>query len=824
MESQHKKQLEIKRHSRDLGADIRCKNQPKDINDILKSLALSIPSGQFILNEDGDLQHAISLLPTLSPTQVNGTLLLQVVQQALASDRTTNSTAQTSAALVAACMAHYQNALAKQGEVAEWHYRLGTIHAEVQHISEAIACYNKAINLNPDYAEVYFSLGNITLNQQEYERAIALYQKAIQLKPEFAKPYVNLAFIWERQGKLDEAIDNLEQAVRLQPDFAEAHSNLAALLYQNNLPEQAIASYRIALDLKPEYLPARLGLVTALIQSQKLDEAFNYLQHLPETNPSYSITYYELGIAYARQNRLDEAIACYQNTLRTQPQHVEAWENMGNAMYLQGMAEAAIDCYQQVLTLDSDRPNAYRKYRLTLPIMYDTAEQIEYWRQRFTQGLTDFSRQIDIKLETGTEVDKLWALDSIKVDTNFYLPYQAQNDLDLQTQYGRTIHRIMAANYPQWIQPLEMPPIAPGEKIRIGYISNYLRMHSGGRWVLNWLRYRDRQTFEVYSYLVDSKADFFTKEFERESDCFHHIPDDIEKICDRVRADNLHILVFTDLNMHPLTTQLAGLRLAPVQCNCWGHPVTSGLPTIDYYLSSALMEPDDARSHYSETLVRLPKLGFSYSKPVLPTVRKCRVDFGLPEDAIVYLCSQSLYKYLPQYDYIFAAIAQHVSKAKFLFLANRSSYVTEQFCRRLYSAFDRVGLNSQDFCIIFPGLYWQDYLNLNLVSDIFLDTFDWSGGNSSLEAIACGLPIVTCPGEFMRGRHTYAFLQIIGTTETIAQTEDEYIEIATKLGLDSTWRQAIIDKMQERLNLLYEDITCVQGLEAFYKSVILERS
>jgi predicted O-linked N-acetylglucosamine transferase (SPINDLY family) len=821
VEDRCKEPLELEEHSQDLGTvGIDCKIPPEDINDLLKALLKSFPSDLFVPNEDVNLQQAIALLPALSPLLVDSALLLQVVQQILAFDKTASSIT----ALVSACIAHYQNALAGQENVAEWHYRLGTIYAEIYQTNEAIACYNKAIELNPNYAEAYFSLGNISLSQQEYEKAIALYQRAIHLKPEFAKPYVNLAFIWERQGNLDEAISNLEQAIQLQPDFTEAHSNLAALLHQKNLPEQAIVLYRTALDIKPEYAPARLGLVRVLIQSQKLDEAYDCLQYLPDTNPGYPTTYYELGIAYAQQNKLDKAIACYQNALRVRPQHVDAWENMGNAAYLQGMAEAAIECYRQVLTLDRDRPNAYRKYRLTLPIVYDTAEQIDRWRQRFIEGLADFSAQVDRKLATGKATDKAWALNSIGVDTNFYLAYQGQNDLELQVQYGQIIHRIMGANYPQWVGPLEMPPLAKGEKIRIGYISNYLRMHSGGRWALNWLRYRDRQSFEVYSYSVDLKTDFLTQEFERESDYFYHIPDDIEKVCARVRADNLHILVFTDINMHPLTTKLAGLRLAPVQCNCWGHPVTSGLPTIDYYLSSDLMEPEDAQVHYAETLVRLPNLGFSYSKPALPTACKRRADFGLTEDAIIYLCSQSLYKYLPQYDYIFAAIAQHVPKAKFVFLDNRSSHITKLFCRRLYSSFERVGLNSQDFCIVFPGLYWQDYLNLNLLSDIFLDTFDWSGGNSSLEAIACGLPVVTCPGKFMRGRHTYAFLQIVAIAETIARTETEYIEIAAKLGLDSTWRQGIVYKMRERLDLLYDDLTCVQGLETFYKSVILQGS
>ncbi|WP_366517184.1 MULTISPECIES: hypothetical protein [unclassified Microcoleus] len=117
----------------------------------------------------------------------------------------------------------------------------------------------------------------------------------------------------------------------------------------------------------------------------------------------------------------------------------------------------------------------------------------------------------------------------------------------------------------------------------------------------------------------------------------------------------------------------------------------------------------------------------------------------------------------------------------------------------------------------------QEYIAMNFLADVFLDTFTWSGGNTSLEAIACNLPIVTCPGEFMRGLHAYSFLKMLGVTETIAQNEEEYIEIAVKLGLDSEWRRDISQRMSERHALLFDDKVCVTALESFYQGVVRER-
>jgi predicted O-linked N-acetylglucosamine transferase (SPINDLY family) len=255
----------------------------------------------------------------------------------------------------------------------------------------------------------------------------------------------------------------------------------------------------------------------------------------------------------------------------------------------------------------------------------------------------------------------------------------------------------------------------------------------------------------------------------------------------------------------------------------WGHPVTSGLPTIDYFLSSDLMEPQNAQSHYCEKLVCLPNIGICYQKPPIPERTKSRSDLNLREDAVIYLCCQSLFKYLPQFDSIFVQIARRVPHAQFVFISHPVAAITTQFKSRLCRVFANFNLNYKDYCVILPRLERMDYLNLNLVSNIFLDAFSWSGGNTTLEAIACGLPIVTCPGELMRSRHSYGILKMMGITETIAQDEIEYVDIAVRLGLDTNWRQEIVQKIHERHHWLYDDKTCVAALEDFYQKVVLSQ-
>jgi predicted O-linked N-acetylglucosamine transferase (SPINDLY family) len=368
-----------------------------------------------------------------------------------------------------------------------------------------------------------------------------------------------------------------------------------------------------------------------------------------------------------------------------------------------------------------------------------------------------------------------------------------------------------------------MPQISHQGKIRVGYISAYFRTHTVASLTLGWLKKCDKQKFEIYSYYIGSKADLTTEKIRCYSDSFYHNYGNLNTLCEQVIADKLHILVFTDIGMDSLTTYIAGLRLAPLQCMTWGHPVTSGLPTIDYFLSSDLMEPQNAQSHYCEKLVNLPNIGLCYQKPDVPELTKSRSELNLREDAIIYLCCQSLFKYLPQFDAIFAQMAQRVPQAQFAFISHPVAAITAQFRARLSRAFATLKLNYENYCVILPRLERIDYFNLNLLSNVFLDTFSWSGGNTTLEAIACGLPIVTCPGKLMRGRHSYGILKMMGVTETIANDEIEYVEIAVRLGIDTNWRQEIVQKSYERRRWLYDDKTCVAALEDFYQKVVLSQ-
>jgi protein O-GlcNAc transferase len=268
--------------------------------------------------------------------------------------------------------------------------------------------------------------------------------------------------------------------------------------------------------------------------------------------------------------------------------------------------------------------------------------------------------------------------------------------------------------------------------------------------------------------------------------------------------------------MDKVTAQLAAQRLASVQCTSWGHPVTSGFPTIDYFISSDLMEPPAGDEHYSEQLVRLPNLSIYYEPSIKPLPALARAELGLRSGAVVYWCCQSLPKYLPQFDAVFARIAREVGDCQFTFIAfSGGPHVTENFRSRLDRAFAAEGLQAADHCVVLPRLAPDRFVAAIGQCDVVLDSIGWSGCNSTLESLAHNVPIVTLTGELMRGRHTTAILTRMGISETIARTVNEYVSIAIGLGRNAAVRAAVRAKVEANKHRIYRDHDCIGALEAF---------
>jgi predicted O-linked N-acetylglucosamine transferase (SPINDLY family) len=376
------------------------------------------------------------------------------------------------------------------------------------------------------------------------------------------------------------------------------------------------------------------------------------------------------------------------------------------------------------------------------------------------------------------------------------------------------ICRIMAARYGP--APLPGPPAA-GEPVRVGIVSGFFRRHSNWKIPISgWLSQLDRRRFRLFGYHTGRETDEETRTAAGLCARFVQGPLPIEGWRRAILDDAPHVLIYPEVGMDPVAAQLAAQRLAPVQTNAWGHPETSGFPALDFFLSSDLMEPVDAQDHYTERLVRLPNLSIYYEPPDHGPSTVTRSDLGLRPDATVYWCSQVIYKYLPQFDQLFPRIAREVGDCQFVFIRfPGAAHVTDVLRRRLDAAFAAFGLKADDHCVILQRLDPGRYAAAASCCDVTLDSIGWSGCNSILECLAHDLPVVTLPGDLMRGRHTAAMLEMMGVTETIANSIDDYVAAAVRLGRDTQWRTELRSRIAANKHRLERDRACITVLEDF---------
>jgi len=697
---------------------------------------------------------------------------------------------------------------------ADYHNSLGEAYRQDGQLESAIESYRCCLALKPDYAEVWMNLGLAYQSNNDRSGAISAYENAIKLKGNLRVALNNLGVLYRQTEEYEKAIGVLNQAIKVNPKNGIAYDNLGLVYQSKEEYDRAIFYHREAIKLNPQDYQAYNNLGNAYQGLNQIDQAIEcYLQTI-KINPNFCEVYINFGNALCNWGRFREAIPYFEKGLECRPQWIETITALGNAYRDLGLGNEAIKYYQQALAINPDHAPALWNYHLMLPVIYRNVDEVREWRSRFTNGLLTISKWVET-------ADPKIALQGLSSISTFYLQYQGQNDRELQQQFGRLSTQIMAANYPHWAGNRSQQS-GNDRKLKVGFTSTFFREHTVAKLFQGWIEHLDRNYFDVYVYFTGKKSDRFTTQIASYCQHFYHIFSSIEAVIQQIIKDSLDVLIFTDVGMSPTVDRMAALRLAPVQCLAWGHPITSGMDTIDFFLSSALMEPPDGADHYTEKLVLLPGISITYKTPLLPVVPKQRSEFNLTIDDVVYLSCQSLYKYLPQFDFVFPAIAQQVKRSKFVFIESlHSEEITELFQARLADAFQSYHLNYEDHCLFVQRLTPNDYLSLNLASDIYLDTIEWSGGNTTLEAIACNLPIVTTPGRFMRGRHSFAMLKQMGITETIGDDLNSYIDIAIRLGNDQQWRATIKAKMKERQNLLFDDRSPTDYLSSFLRNLFL---
>ncbi|MCB0194756.1 MAG: hypothetical protein KDJ65_22585 [Anaerolineae bacterium] len=496
---------------------------------------------------------------------------------------------------------------------------------------------------------------------------------------------------------------------------------------------------------------------------------------------------------------LTEVETHYRAAILLNPTEATAYHNLGLLLNWQGRAAEALSLLEIARLLN---PTSRYKYdsALVLPKIYQSRAEIEQWRQHQINQLVWLE-------QTGIRFDS----DQEKYAPNFYLAYQGFND--------KAIHETIARLYLSPSEPFMTQPSPPEGKIHIGFISAHFKAHTITRLNQGLIANLSRDKFIVTLFVLEDKIDDFVDFLKACVDQYVVLPQNLPDAREKIRHFQPDILYYTDIGMEEVTYALATTRLASVQCVTWGHPVTTGLKTIDYFISSKLFERSQAQYHYTEKLVLMKGPTIFYTPPTLPQPQQGREFFGLSPQAHIYLCPQTLFKFHPDFDYILESILEGDPLGQLVLIEGQvrqwQDILLQRFKQTIPQVVDRV-------CIL-PAQSHENFLNLLAVADVMLDTIHFGGGNTTLEALALGTPVVTLPSEFLRGRLTYGFYQKMGLSDCIAHNPKQYVEIALKLGLDPIYRAEVSQNIIAAHPLLFENIATVREFEQFFITVLLQQ-
>jgi protein O-GlcNAc transferase len=589
--------------------------------------------------------------------------------------------------------------------------------------------------------------------------AEAIYRQILAQHPNRVEALHLLGMLAAQQGRLDSAIELLRQAIRLKPGFAEAYDMLANALKAAGKLDEALAAYRRAIELKPDLAESHSNLGNVLLELRQFDEAITSYQQAIRLKPNHTGVYCNLGTALYANEQTDDAIAAFRHAVQLKPDFALAHNNLGNALKDIGQLDEAIAAYRQAIRLKPDFMFAHSNllYALHYHPGYD-AKTIYEEHRRWNHQFAEPARK-------------------------FIRPHTNNRD--------------------------------PDRRLRIGYVSPDFRECPIGPTLLPLLREHDHQQMEIFCYSHVLRPDARTDQLRSHADVWRNLvglPD--SQALSLIQQDGLDILV--DLALHTGNRHLMifAHKPAPVQVAWLAYPGTTGMPAIDYRLSDPYLDPPDSDlSLYSERTIRLPETYWCYSVPG-PTP-----DPSPPRAAttanITFGCLNNFAKVLPPTLDLWAEILQRMPHSRLIIHSRPGSHLNAVRAR---FAAQNISPDRLEFLSRQP---WPQYASTYGRIDIALDPFPWAGGITTCDALWMGVPVVTLAGHTAVGRGGASILSNVGLPKLIAQTPQQYLQIATELASDlprlTELRQTLRPRMQA--SPLMDAPRFARNIEAAYRQM-----
>ena len=445
----------------------------------------------------------------------------------------------------------------------------------------------------------------------------------------------------------------------------------------------------------------------------------------------------------------------------------------------------------------------YVNAKLLYPFFFRDNEEIESSRANLEKNIDEIDNDnFTLKLE-GEMIDP----------PIFNSSYDQYENLELNKKIVKILRKI----YPILNQNLLSEQ--KNEKIKIGFISEFFSNHTIGKLFKGLIFNLDKNKFDtiVFHSKKDDHSPIF-QEFVRaeiESKIKNIIlPKSFQKKIENIKKENLDIVFFPDIGMSTEFYYLSFIRFAKIQITSWGHPVTTSNSSIDYFLTSKLLETSDAEKRFSEKLLLSKYLPMYFYKPKISNVL---ADTELAQQN-KYFCSQNLIKLHPHFDQILAKIIKKDKNANILLIKDNDEIMSQNLIERFQK---NSSLNSDKIKFL-EKMNVEKYINLCGSSSVLLDTIYFGAGNSFHESMFYGTPMVTMPTENLKSRIVLgAYKQMQIENPPVVDSIEDYVDCAVELANNEKKRMLDLKKYYQKQasEHLYENKGFINDINVILENI-----
>jgi protein O-GlcNAc transferase len=445
------------------------------------------------------------------------------------------------------------------------------------------------------------------------------------------------------------------------------------------------------------------------------------------------------------------------------------------------------------------------KKNLMLPTILKNLKDIDESRNKlfeYIQEILDSDKKISLDVDS-----------QLIKPLQFNLSYNQYDNLKINKKCVSFFRKI----YPQ-LNRVHQLKKAISSKIRIGFVSDYLTDHTIGKLFKGIILNLDKNKFDIKIFHTTKTKkggiyqDFIDAEKNNQINNFI-LPVKFEDRQKIIAHENLDILFYPEIGLSLELYYLSFIRLATYQITSWGHPETTGIDTIDYFLTSKLIESQNSNKKFSEKLLYSDFLPMYY---YTPDVKK-KLDIDTLSKNNIYSCPQTLFKIHPEFDLVLGKILEEDKKAKIYFIKDSDNIYYKKLLNR-FKKNTKIDLNRIEFI---DGLTWEGYINHCGQASVLLDPFYFSAGNSFYESMFYGTPTITKPTEYTKSRLVLGAYNQMGIEKApVVNNTDDYVRKALEIANNKNLYDLKNYYKEQAKKNLYENQFIISNLEEIFSKIV----